>query len=70
LNTAQIVGVTIGAGVIAAIVIGVTVALILAAIGAKKGYDVWKSHRANMDTAQGNPLYKDGGLSGSNPFYK
>jgi len=59
----------LGAGVIAAIVIGVAAFAVISAIGAKKGYDVWLSKRAAMDGAQSNPMYQDGGRSGKNPFY-
>jgi hypothetical protein len=60
----------VGAGVIAAIVIAAVVAVVLIAIGGKKGYDVWS--KANMDNngAMSNPLYQDNGLSGKNPFFE
>lgn len=60
----------IGGGLIAVIVLAcVAVCAVLAAFGGKKGYDVWLSHRANMQGANTNPLYNSEGLSGTNPMY-
>jgi hypothetical protein len=59
----------IGAGIIAAIVIGVVVGVVLLGIGGKKGYDYYKARFQITQGAQTNPLYKDPGTSGNNPFY-
>jgi len=67
LSTAATIG--IGAGAIAGIVIGCVAVAALVGLGGKKGYDVWLHHRANMGSAQTNPMYQDNGLSGSNPLY-
>jgi fibro-slime domain-containing protein len=67
-NTIAQVATGIGAGIIAGIVIAAVVALVLAALGGKKGYDLYLKYHQNLDTAQDNPLYNDGGLSGVNPL--
>jgi len=60
----------IGAGVLAAIIIGsIAVVAGLAAFGGKKGYDIWLRHKNNMAGAQSNPLYMNNGLSGTNPLH-
>jgi len=59
----------LGAGVIAAIVISAVVIAVIAAIGGKKGYDVYVRNR-NMDNVAGNnPLYQDQQKTGASPFY-
>lgn len=60
----------IGAGVLAAIIIGVViVCAALGALGGKKGYDIWLNKRTNMAAANTNPLYDAEDLSGTNPMY-
>jgi len=59
----------LGAGVIAAIVIGVAAFVVISAVGSKKGYDIWMKHKENIDGAQSNPMYTDNGRTGNNPFY-
>jgi len=60
----------IGAGVIAAIVIGALVALGLASYGSKKGYDAYMKKRDQMGAVNENPLYKESGSEKMNPLYK
>jgi hypothetical protein len=60
---------TVSAGAIAGIVIGGVVFAALAGFGGKKGYDYYQSRRANMNTANSNPMYNDNGRTGANPFY-
>lgn len=60
----------IGAGVLAAIIIGVViVCAAVGAFGGKKGYDIWLNKRTNMAAANTNPLYDAEDLSGTNPMY-
>jgi len=61
--------VSIGAGIIAAIVIGAAAFVIVSSIGGKKAYDYYMAHKADMNDAQTNPMYNAGGRSGTNPFY-
>jgi hypothetical protein len=68
LNVNQTAG--LGGGIIAAIVIAVVAAVIIAAISGKKGYDVWRKNRQNMQGAQTSPMYVDPGRSGNNPFFE
>jgi len=63
-------GFKIGAGVLAAIIIGAVVAAVLFAIGAKKGYDFHQARTMNASNVNTNPLYQDKGGSGENPFYQ
>jgi len=70
LSPAEIAGIALGAGAVAGIVIGVVVCAVLASIGAKKGYDVWRNKRADMSAAATNPLYQDSGMTGINPFHE
>lgn len=37
---------------------------------ATESLDAGSKHAANMSSAQSNPLYKDGGMQGSNPLYE
>jgi len=60
----------LGAGIIAAIVIGAVAAIIIAGIGGKKGYDAYLNYKNNMSGAQSNPMYNDNGRKGNNPFYE
>jgi len=59
----------LGAGIIAAIVIGAVAFIVIAAIGSKKGYDAYMRNKNNITGAQNNPMYNDSGRSGNNPFY-
>jgi hypothetical protein len=68
LNVNQAAG--LGGGIIAAIVLGVVAAVIIALVSGKKGYDVWRKNRQNMQGAQSNPMYKDPGRAGMNPFFE
>jgi hypothetical protein len=68
LSTKEVVG--ISAGIIAAIVIAIAVAVVLVAVGSKKGYDYYRKRIANMELAANNPLYSDGGLTGTNPLHE
>jgi hypothetical protein len=69
LTIAEQAGIGIGAGVIAAIVIGAVAFLVIAAIGSKKGYDAYMKNKNNLSGSQTNPMYNDSGLRGNNPFY-
>jgi hypothetical protein len=70
LSPGAIAGVSLGAAGIAGIAIGAAVFVGISSYGAKKGYDVWKNRRANIEGASTNPLYHDGGRSGVNPFHE
>jgi len=70
LSPAAIAGIALGAGAVAGIVIAAVVCAGLSAFGAKKGYDVWKKGRGDMSQANTNPLYKDNGLTGTNPLHE
>jgi len=67
-GTVAAVATGIGAGIIVAIVIGAIVAIVLGVLGGKKGYDMYMKYHQNLEAAQENPLYNDGGLSGVNPL--
>jgi hypothetical protein len=67
LTTAAIAGIT--AGAIAAIVVGAVVGAALIGFGSKKGWDYYQAKRANINEGNSNPLYKDPGNKGTNPFY-
>lgn len=61
----------ISAGVIAGIVIAVVAVVAVAGgFGGKKLYDVYLKNKGNMQGAQMSPLYKDNGLSGTNPLFE
>jgi len=60
----------IGGGVIAAIVIGIVVAVAVAAFGGKKGYDLWKRYNSAMTGVQDNPLYEGGSSNNVNPLFE
>jgi hypothetical protein len=64
-----IVAATVSAGAIAGIVVGAVAFAAIAGFGGKKGYDYYVNRRANMNTANSNPMYNDNGRSGTNPFY-
>jgi hypothetical protein len=67
LNQDQVAG--LGAGVIGGIVAGAAAFVVVGAVSGKKGYDAYLRHKNNMNGAATNPLYKDNGLTGTNPFY-
>jgi len=70
LSPAAIVGVALGAGAVAGIIIAAVVCAGIAAFGAKKGYDVWKNKRSDLSGANTNPMYRDDHLKGTNPFHE
>jgi len=68
LNTEEVIG--ISAGLLAVIIIAsVIVCAAVGIFGGKKGYDIWLNHKNNMQGANTNPLYKDDGMTGTNPLY-
>lgn len=68
LNTAE--AAALGAGVLAAIIIGaVAFFLIFSAIGGKVGYDYYKKRQAALSGAQESPIYQESNKQGNNPFY-
>jgi len=68
LTQPQVIG--ISATILAIIIVVPTVAIVLAIVGGKKGYDYYKLRAENMSAAASNPLYKDDGMTGTNPFFE
>jgi len=68
LTQPQVIG--ISSTILAIIIIVPTVAIILAVVGTKKGYDYYKKRAENMSAAASNPLYRDDGMTGTNPFFE
>jgi hypothetical protein len=69
LSTAAVAG--LSAGILAVIIIAaVAVCVALGIFGGKKGYDIWMRNQGGMGGAHKNPLYKDHGLSGTNPLHE
>jgi hypothetical protein len=68
LSTGEVIG--ISAGLLAVIIIAsIIVCAAVGIFGGKKGYDIWLNHKNNMQGANTNPLYKDDGMTGTNPLY-
>lgn len=66
----QIAAVTLGVGAIIGIVIGVVVFVVVTAASSKKGYDVYMRRRLlGLPASPENPMYRDSGRTGNNPFY-
>lgn len=62
--------VAIGAGVLAAIIIGAIAFVLLATAGGAGAYKVYHAMRGPMAGAASNPLYQDRGMEGDNPLYR
>lgn len=59
----------IGAGVLAAIIIGVIACVLLAGLGGAGAYKVLNKYRGGMQGAQSNPLFEDNGMQGESQLY-
>lgn len=62
--------VAIGAGVLAAIIIGAIAFVLLAGVGGAGAYKVYSAYRGNMSGAQSNPLFQDRGMEGENALFE
>jgi len=70
LTKTQKIATGIGAGALAAIIIAAIVFAILAAIGGKKGYDIYQNRKGPLTGANTNPLHDAQGREGTNPFFE
>jgi hypothetical protein len=66
-NTEVVAGIA-GAVVLLLIFGGIAICLALAAVGGKKGYDVFLKGKEQGIDAQASPLYTGGNMEGENPF--
>lgn len=68
----DIVALTLGVGAIIGIVIGVVIFALVTVFGGKKGYDVYQKRKSmgfpDRENPR-NPMYRDSGKTGANPFY-
>jgi hypothetical protein len=69
IDTGGIIG--ISGGIIAAIVLGViAVVAVVSGFSGKKLYDVYLRNKGNLSNSHTSPIYKDNGLSGTNPLFE
>lgn len=68
-TTAQV-ATGLGAGALAGIIIGVVAFVAAGGVGAKKGFDAYKSNKISRSDIKDNPLYEQKRKSGRNPFYE
>lgn len=70
LDTVPAAAIGVGAGAIAAIVIGAVAFLGVTFFGGKKGYDAYLRLHNGMEKAQENPLYESNAIEAENPLYE